>query len=106
VEVTRNQKQRDKNIFSPNISVLTAVFDTPVNDLNQSLASVLSKRYVDFEFITVDDGFSLEINHHIVQLARCDERIHVHRLRKHVGRTKALNISSSDCWLSEALLAA
>ena len=43
------------------ISVIVAVYNTPINDLKRCFESILAQTYSKFELIVVDDGSKNEI---------------------------------------------
>lgn len=78
--------------FVPKVSVLMAVFNTPLVYLDEAIGSILSQSFADFEFIIIDDGSGPETKSRLSYWAQNDPRIRVHREDANVGLTKALNV--------------
>lgn len=77
--------------YSPRITVLMAVHNTPSHYLDAAIESILAQTFRDFELLIVDDG-SDESTYLRLQLqAARDPRIVVHRLKENIGLTRALN---------------
>ena len=79
-------------VSKPTISVVMAVFDTPIKYLDISIASVLQQSWSDFEFIIVDDGSNSATGNQLELWAGRDHRIRLLKLPANVGLTKALNL--------------
>lgn len=77
---------------APTISVLMAVYDTPLPFLDASIKSILTQSFDDFEFIIVDDGSNDSTRLRLYELAAQDRRIRLHSLPSNIGLTRALNI--------------
>src|SRR5213080_4850337 len=76
----------------PLISVITPVFDTPVQRLEEAVESVLAQVYENWELILVDDGSSAsELLTALPQLAARDLRIVLAKLEQHAGISAASN---------------
>src|SRR6266516_3994416 len=76
----------------PLISVITTVFDTPVQRLEEAVESVLAQAYENWELVLVDDGSSAtDLLHALPVLAARDRRIVLKSLGKHEGISAALN---------------
>src|SRR6266513_4265984 len=76
----------------PLISVITPVFDTPVQRLEEAVESVLSQAYENWELVLVDDGSSAtDLLRALPVLAARDRRIVLKSLGKHEGISAALN---------------
>ena len=75
----------------PTVSVLMAVYNTPVGYLDIAIDSILQQSWPDFDFIVVDDGSDLAIANQLQVWAGRDHRIRLHRLPTNVGLTRALN---------------
>ena len=43
-------------MVEPAVSVLMAVYDPPLEMLDQAMDSILDQTFTDFEFLIVDDG--------------------------------------------------
>ena len=76
----------------PLVSIITPVFDTPVQRLEQAVESVLAQAYENWELALIDDG-STDANllRILTQLAARDRRIVLASLGKHEGISAASN---------------
>ena len=76
----------------PLISVITPVFDTPVQHLEEAVESVLAQAYENWELVLVDDGSTaIELLRMLPRVAARDERIVLASLGKHGGISAASN---------------
>jgi GT2 family glycosyltransferase len=76
----------------PLISVITPVFDTPVQHLEEAVGSVLAQAYDNWELVLVDDGSTaIELLRMLPRVAASDERIVLASLGKHGGISAASN---------------
>ena len=76
----------------PLISVITPVFDTPVQRLEEAIESVLEQAYENWELLLIDDGSSdAELLRALPLLAARDRRIVLKNLGKHEGISAASN---------------
>ena len=76
----------------PLISVITPVFDTPVQHLEEAVESVLAQAYDNWELVLVDDGSTaIELLRMLPRVAASDERIVLASLGKHGGISAASN---------------
>ena len=76
----------------PFISVITPVFDTPVEHLEEAIESVLAQAYEDWELVLIDDGSSdADLLRALPVLAARDQRIILKSLGKHGGISAASN---------------
>jgi len=76
----------------PLISVITPVFDTPVQRLEEAIESVLGQAYENWELVLIDDGSSdADLLRALPVLAARDRRITLKSLGKHEGIAAALN---------------
>ena len=76
----------------PLISIITPVFDTPVERLQEAVESVLAQAYHNWELILADDGSTAaELLRILPDIAGRDARIAVARLDKHQGISAASN---------------
>jgi O-antigen biosynthesis protein len=76
----------------PLISVITPVFDTPVEHLEEAVESVLAQAYESWELVLVDDGSSAtELIRALPRIAARDQRIVLASLGKHEGISAASN---------------
>ena len=76
----------------PLISVITPVFDTPVQRLEEAIESVLAQAYENWELLLIDDGSSdAELLRALPLLAARDRRIVLKNLGKHEGISAASN---------------
>ena len=75
----------------PAVTVLMAVYDPPLEMLDQALESILSQSFADFEFLIVDDGSQDPVvPNFLAQRAKCDRRIRI-AAEPHRGLTASLN---------------
>ncbi len=78
--------------FQPLISVITPVFDTPVQRLEEALESVLAQAYENWELLLIDDGSSAtDLLEALPALAARDQRIIPGKVGKHAGISAASN---------------
>jgi glycosyltransferase involved in cell wall biosynthesis len=76
----------------PLISVITPVFDTPVQRLEEAVESVLAQVYENWELVLVDDGSTAtELLRMLQSIAARDQRIVLASLGKHGGISAASN---------------
>ena len=76
----------------PLISVITPVFDTPVQRLKEAIESVLTQAYENWELVLIDDGSSdADLLRALPVLAAHDRRITLKSLAKHGGISTAMN---------------
>lgn len=76
----------------PLISLITPVFDTPVQWLEEAIESVLAQAYENWELVLIDDGSSdADLLRALPVLAARDRRIILKSLGKHEGISAALN---------------
>ncbi|HEX3620463.1 MAG TPA: glycosyltransferase [Candidatus Udaeobacter sp.] len=91
-ELKHMRDQAPAFVSRPLISVITPVFDTPVQHLGEAIESVLAQAYDNWELVLVDDGSTaVELLRMLPQLAASDERIVLARLGKHGGISAASN---------------
>jgi glycosyltransferase involved in cell wall biosynthesis len=78
--------------FQPLISVITPVFDTPVQRLEEAAESVLAQAYENWELLLIDDGSSAaDLLDVLPALAARDPRIVLGKVAKHAGISVASN---------------
>jgi glycosyltransferase involved in cell wall biosynthesis len=78
--------------FQPLISVITPVFDTPVQRLQEAVESVLAQAYENWELLLIDDGSSAaDLLDALPDLAARDRRILLGKVGKHAGISAASN---------------
>jgi GT2 family glycosyltransferase len=78
--------------FQPLISVITPVFDTPVQRLEEAVESVLAQAYENWELLLIDDGSSAaDLLYALPDLAARDRRILLGKVGKHAGISAASN---------------
>src|SRR5436309_10473054 len=78
--------------FRPLISVITPVFDTPVQRLEEAVESVLAQAYENWELVLIDDGSSAaDLLDALPDLAARDRRILFGKVGKHAGISAASN---------------
>src|SRR5215216_5660541 len=76
----------------PLISIITPVFDTPIERLHEAVESVLAQAYENWELILVDDGSTnTDLIHTLPDIAARDARISVAALGTHGGISAASN---------------
>jgi O-antigen biosynthesis protein len=76
----------------PLISVITPVFDTPVQHLEEAVESVLAQAYDNWELVLVDDGSTAtELLGMLPRVTARDQRIISASLGKHEGISAASN---------------
>jgi glycosyltransferase involved in cell wall biosynthesis len=88
------QMQNESHGFTsrPLISVITPVFDTPLQRLEEAIESVLAQAYENWELLLIDDGSgAAELLRALPVLATRDQRIILKSLEKHEGISAALN---------------
>ena len=79
-------------VSRPLISVITPVFDTPVQRLEEAIESVIAQAYENWELLLIDDGSSdPELLRALRVLAARDRRIMLKNLGKHEGISAASN---------------
>lgn len=86
--------RREARAFTapPLISILTPVFNTPVEWLRQAVESVLAQVYENWELLLVDDASTERSTVDLLlELERRDPRIHVIRREKNGGISAASN---------------
>jgi len=77
----------------PLISVITPVFDTPVQRLKEAIESVIEQAYENWELLLIDDGSSNpELLRALPLLAARDRRIILKNPGKHEGISAASNL--------------
>jgi O-antigen biosynthesis protein len=77
---------------TPLISVITPVFDTPVQHLEEAVESMLAQAYENWELVLIDDGSSAaDLLHALPLLAGRDRRIILKGLGTHEGISAASN---------------
>ena len=76
----------------PLISVITPVFDTPVQRLEEAVESVVAQAHENWELVLVDDGSTgIELLRMLPRVAARDQRIVLTSLGKHGGISAASN---------------
>jgi O-antigen biosynthesis protein len=74
------------------ITVITPVFNTPVEHLEEAVESVLAQAYENWELVLIDDGSSdTEVLHALPPLAARDGRVILTSVGKHEGISAASN---------------
>ncbi len=82
--------RREDGVTTP-VTVLMAVYDTPVEPLLQAIDSIRSQTLADFEFLIIDDGSTAESTRaYLAGRAAIDGRIRV-AWEPHRGLTASLN---------------
>src|SRR2546430_7959118 len=91
-DLERMRDEARKFASRPLISVITPVFDTPVQWLEEAVQSMLAQTYENWELVLVDDGSTNnELLHLLPRLAARDQRIVIASLGKHRGISAASN---------------
>jgi GT2 family glycosyltransferase len=91
-DLERMQNESRAFALRPLISVITPVFDTPVEHLEAAVESVLAQGYENWELVVIDDGSSdLDLLRALPLLADRDRRIILTSLGKHEGISAASN---------------
>ena len=80
---------------TPRVSVLMAVYNTPVDFLKKSIESILTQTFYDFEFIIIDDGSTQKDIKNTI-LSYNDKRIR-YFYQKNIGLPGALNNGLNKC---------
>ncbi len=83
----------------PKISVIMGVYNSDHNKLKDSIESILSQTFSDFEFIICDDGSTNDTYNFIKSYGEKDSRIKIIKNEKNSGLSVALNncILNSTC---------
>ncbi len=88
------QMRNESHAFDskPLISIITPVFDTPLQRLEEAIESVLAQAYENWELVLIDDGSSdADLLQALPLLAARDRRIILKGLGKHEGISTASN---------------
>jgi GT2 family glycosyltransferase len=89
------ERMRDEvRVFTsrPLISIVTPVFNTPVQRLEEAVKSVLGQVYENWELLLIDDGSSAgDLRRALPRIAARDQRIVLASLGKHEGISAASN---------------
>src|ERR1044072_7167434 len=91
----RERVRRESQAFAskPLISVITPVFNTPVEHLEQAVESALAQTYENWELVLVDDGSSAaDLLRALPLLAARDRRIILKSPGRHEGISAASNL--------------
>jgi GT2 family glycosyltransferase len=76
----------------PLISIITPVFNTPAQRLEEAVKSVLGQAYENWELLLIDDGSSAgDLRRALPRIAARDQRIVLASLGKHEGISAASN---------------
>lgn len=78
--------------MNPEISVITTVINCE-KYIEESIKSIASQTFTDFEHIIVDDGSTDGTAEKIIRLAEKDKRIKFIELGENVGRVRSLNLA-------------
>jgi O-antigen biosynthesis protein len=91
-ELERMRNESRAFVSRPLITVITPVFNTPVEHLREAVQSVLAQAYENWELVLIDDGSSdAELHHALPLLAARDRRVILKSLEKHEGISAASN---------------
>jgi glycosyltransferase involved in cell wall biosynthesis len=78
-------------ILKPAVTVLMAVYDSPLGMLDQAIESIQDQTFPDFEFLIIDDGSrDPKVRDRLVQRAQSDPRVRI-VTEPHRGLTASLN---------------
>lgn len=81
-----------------NVSVLMCVYNTDIDYLKESIESILSQTYKEFEFIIVDDGSNVaDVKKILKEYEKKDNRIKLFANQTNIGLTKSLNVGLKHC---------
>jgi GT2 family glycosyltransferase len=88
----------------PLISIITPVFETPVDYLEETVQSAIDQAYQNWELLLIDDcSDNADLRLCLSRLAGRDSRIRVFRLEKHEGISAASNRGITEArgeWLA------
>jgi len=91
-DLTQMRNESRSFASRPLISVITPVFDTPLQRLEEAMESVLAQAYENWELLLIDDGSSAaDLLRALPVLAARDKRIILKSLGKHEGISAASN---------------
>jgi glycosyltransferase involved in cell wall biosynthesis len=91
-DVERMRSESRAFALTPLISVITPVFDTPAEHLEEAVESVLTQAYENWELVLIDDGSSdPDLLRALPLLAARDRRIILKNLGEHEGISAASN---------------
>ncbi len=91
-QVAAMRNEARKFAYQPCITIITPVFNTPVQWLEEAVQSVLGQAYESWELILVDDNSSDEpLQKYLPTLASRDSRIKILKLQGSRGISAALN---------------
>lgn len=82
---------------SVTISVVMAVYNTPVRFVQRAIHSVLQQDYQDFEFIVMDDGSDLMLGLQLLQYCQQYQTKMVYIRHKNQGQSEAVNRALPFC---------
>lgn len=82
----------------PTVSVLMSVYNEPLEWVKESIDSILTQTFSDFEFVIINDNPArAELAEFLEMEAKEDPRIRIHANPKNIGLTKSLNIGLKLC---------
>jgi GT2 family glycosyltransferase len=91
-DLERMRNESRAFISRPLISVITPVFNTPVEHLEEAVESMSAQAYENWELVLIDDGSTdTELLRALSPLAARDRRIALKSLEKHEGISAASN---------------
>ena len=76
---------------TPIVSVIMATYNSE-STIKESIESILSQKYKNFEFLILDDCSSDNTLRIIKSYQKIDERIKIFENKKNIGLTKSLNL--------------
>ncbi len=91
-ELKRMRDEAGAFASRPLISVITPIFDTPVQHLEEAVDSVLAQAYENWQLVLVDDGSTdTELLKMLPRVGARDQRLTLASLGKHEGISAASN---------------
>ncbi|MCF8359105.1 MAG: glycosyltransferase [Prolixibacteraceae bacterium] len=86
------EKKLNNITYSPFITIIIPVYNSPSKYLSQTIDSILNQIYQKWELIIIDDGStSIDTIKFLKNIAKKDNRVHVKYLKKNSGISKATN---------------
>ncbi len=81
------------------ISIIIPVYNTPINDFQKCLSSILEQKYSEIEIIIIDDGSDKELSKLYVTLCSKDKRVSYHYFTNHgvsYARNRGVEIAQGE----------
>ena len=79
------------------ISVIMSAYNAEKH-ISNSIESILSQSYQNFEFLIMDDGSTDNTSKIITSYIKTDTRIKLFNNKSNIGLTKSLNFNQSGKW--------